>query len=75
MYINKLDDTVNKYNNTYHSTTKMMPVDVKSRTYMDFDKKVIKKVLNLKLVITLENFEVPRLLEGGACERTTLILV
>ena len=54
MYINKLDDTVNKYNNTYHSTTKMMPVDVKSRTYMDFDKKDIKKVLNLKLVITLE---------------------
>ena len=29
MYINKLDDTVNKCNNTYHSTIKMKPVDVK----------------------------------------------
>ena len=30
VYIDKLDDTVNKYNNTYHSTIKMKPVDVKS---------------------------------------------
>ena len=27
--IDKLDDTVDKYNNTYHSTFKMKPVDVK----------------------------------------------
>ena len=36
MYINKLVDTVNKYN-TYHSTIKMKPVNVKSSTYIDFD--------------------------------------
>ena len=29
VYINKLDNIVNKYNNTYHSTIKMRPVDVK----------------------------------------------
>ena len=29
MYIDKLDDLVNKYNNTYHRTIKMIPVDVK----------------------------------------------
>ena len=29
MYIDNLDDTVNKYNNTYHSTFKMKPVDAK----------------------------------------------
>ena len=29
MYIDKLDDLVNKYNNTYHITIKMKPVDVK----------------------------------------------
>ena len=29
VYIDKLDDIVNKYNNTYHSTIKMKPVDVK----------------------------------------------
>ena len=28
MYIDKLDDIVNKYNNTYHSTVKMKHVDV-----------------------------------------------
>ena len=38
MYINKLDDMVNKYNNIYHSSIKMKPVDVKSSTYIDFDK-------------------------------------
>ena len=37
MYINKLVSIVNKYNNTYHSTIKMKPVDVKSSTYIDFD--------------------------------------
>ena len=39
MYINKLDDVVNKYNNIYHSTIKMKPVDLKSSTYNDLDKK------------------------------------
>ena len=29
MYINKLDDIVKKYNNTYHRTIQMKPVDVK----------------------------------------------
>ena len=30
VYIDKLDDITNKYNNTYHSTINMKPVDVKS---------------------------------------------
>ena len=29
VYIDKLDNIVNKYNNTYHRTIKMKPVDVK----------------------------------------------
>ena len=29
VYIDKLDDIVNEYNNTYHRTIKMKPVDVK----------------------------------------------
>ena len=33
VYIDKLNDIVNKYNNTYHRTIKMKPVDVKSNTY------------------------------------------
>ena len=41
--INKLDDIVKKYNNTYHSTVKMKHVDIKTCTYIDFDKKNNKK--------------------------------
>ena len=35
--IGKLDDIVNEYNNTYHRTIKMKPIDVKDNTYIDFD--------------------------------------
>ena len=52
MGTDKLDDIVNKYNDTYHSTIKMKPVDVKNNAYFGFDKeKVIIKILSLKLVI------------------------
>ena len=40
VYIDKLDDTVNEYNNTYHRTIKMTPVDVKDNTYIDFKREV-----------------------------------
>ena len=39
-YINKLDDIVDEYNNTYHRTIKMKPFDVKDNTYIDFEKEV-----------------------------------
>ena len=40
--IDKLDDIVNKYNNTYHSTIKIKPVtvNVKSNTYTDSSIKI-----------------------------------
>ena len=34
VYIDKLDDIVNKYNNTYNNKIKRKPVDVKSNTYV-----------------------------------------
>ena len=40
VYIDKLDDIVNEYNNTCHRTIKMKPVDVKHNTYIDFEKEV-----------------------------------
>ena len=43
VYIVKLDPIVNKYNNTYHSTSKMKPVDVKSNTYIDSSKEINNK--------------------------------
>ena len=39
-YIDKLDDIVNKQNNTYHNTIKIEPVDVKSSTYIDSSKEI-----------------------------------
>ena len=40
MYIDKLDDIVNKYNDTNHSTIKMKPTDVKANTYIDSSKEI-----------------------------------
>ena len=40
VYIDKLDDIADEYNNTYHRTIKMKPVDVKDNTYIDFKKEV-----------------------------------
>ena len=42
MYVNELDDIVNKCNNAYHITI-IKPVDIKSSTYIDFDKKINKE--------------------------------
>ena len=52
VYINKLDDIVGEYNNTYHRTIKMKPVDIKDNTYIDFKKEVNDKGPNLESVIT-----------------------
>ena len=40
VYIDKLDDIVKKYNNTYHTSVKTKPADVKDNTYIDFKKDV-----------------------------------
>ena len=40
VYIDKLNDIVSEQNNTYHTTIKMKPVDVKDNTYIDFKKEV-----------------------------------
>ena len=38
VYIDKLDNIVNKNNNTYHRIIKMKPINVKSSTYVDSSK-------------------------------------
>ena len=50
VYIDKLDDIINKYNNTYHRTIKMKPVDVKDNTYIGFKKEISDKDPKLKVV-------------------------
>ena len=49
VYINKLDDIVGEYNNTYHRTIKMKPVDAKDNTYIDFEKEGNDKDPNFKV--------------------------
>ena len=43
VYIDKLDDIVNEYNNTYHITIKMKSADVKDNTYINADKEINNK--------------------------------
>ena len=38
--INKLDDVVDEYINTYHRTIKLKPTDVKDNTYINIDKEI-----------------------------------
>ena len=50
MYIDKLDDIVNKCNNTYRTTTKMKLVDEKSITYVNFNEENNNEDPKLKVV-------------------------
>ena len=43
VYLDKLDDIVNEYNNTYHTTIKMKPIDVKDNTYINTSKEINNK--------------------------------
>ena len=49
MHINKLDDIVNEYDNTYHRKIKLKPVDVIDNAYIDFSKKVNDKDPNIRI--------------------------
>ena len=49
VYIDKLDDIVDEYNNTYHRIIKMKPVGVKGDTYIDFKKEVNDKYPKFKV--------------------------
>ena len=43
VYIDKLDDIVDEYNNTYRTTIKMKPIDVKDNTYINANKEINNK--------------------------------
>ena len=43
VYIDKLDDIVDEYNNTYHTTIKMKPIDVKDNTHINTSKEINNK--------------------------------
>ena len=50
VYIDVLNDIVNKYNNTVHKTTKMKSIDVTGNSYAEYSEDFNKKGLNLKFI-------------------------
>ena len=50
VYIDKIDELVHMYNNTYQSTIKIKPTDVKSSTYFDFSITKMIRMQNSKLL-------------------------
>ena len=49
VYIKKLDNIVNKYNNTNHNTIKMKPIDIKSITYINIGKEISDEDLKFEI--------------------------
>ena len=49
VYIDQLDDIVDEYNNTYHRTIKMKPVDGSDNTYINFEEEGINKHSKFKV--------------------------
>ena len=49
VYIDKLDDIGNEYNDTYHRTIKIRLVDVKDNRYIEFKKEVNDKDAKFKV--------------------------
>ena len=73
VYIGKLDDIVNKYNNTYHNTVKTKPVDVKSSTHIDSSKEINDKdpkfkVGNIVRISKYNNIFAKRCVPNGSHE-------
>ena len=50
VYMDVLNDIVNKYNNTILRTIKMQPTDVTDNSFVEYNEDSKKKILNLKLV-------------------------
>ena len=48
IFCDVLDDIVKKYNNTYHRTIKMKPMDVKDDSFAEYNEESNEKNLNLR---------------------------
>ena len=65
MYRDKLDDVVNKYNNTYHRTIKMKPADVEPNTYIDCSKEINYQDPKFKIVDIVRISKYKNIFEKG----------
>ena len=48
VYIDVLNDIANRYNNTFHKTIKVKPIDVTDHSFVEYNEASNKKILNLK---------------------------
>ena len=49
VYFDVLDDIVDEYNNTYHKTIKMKPIDVRDDSFAEYNEKSNKKDPKFKI--------------------------
>ena len=49
VYLDVLDDIVDKYNNTYHKTIGMNPIDIKSDSFAEYNEESNEKDPNLRV--------------------------
>ena len=49
IYFDVLDDIVDEYNNTYHKTIKMKPIDVRDDSFAEYNEKSNKKDPKFKI--------------------------
>ena len=57
VFIYKLNDRVNKCNNTYHSTISRTPFDVKSNSYIDSSKVINNEGRKFKKILLLLEYQ------------------
>ena len=57
VFIDKLDNTVNKYNNAYHRAIKMKPVDVKERIYINSNKEINDKDPKIGDIVRISKYK------------------
>ena len=77
VYFYVLDDIVDKYNNTYHSSIKMKPKDVTDNSFVEYSEESNKKILNLNLLIMLEflsiRMSLPRVIHQIGLKKSLLL--
>ena len=67
VYIDKLDDIVDEYNNTYHNTIEMKPIDVKDNTYINTSKEINNKDPKFKVGDYVRISKYKNILLKGIC--------
>ena len=58
VYFDVLDDIVDEYNNTYHKTIKMKPIDVKSDPFAEYNEESNEKDPKFKVGDLCQDFKV-----------------